>query len=186
MMSLEPVPEAQLSDSPAGRAAETAGWFIVNVAEAAGTESEWYGQKCRFTAADAPFPEFAINVRVLQPGQPNGLYHRENAQEAFLVLGGECIAIVEEEERPMRTGDFLYTPPGTAHVLVGAGERPCSVLMVGTRKDPEELLYPVSDVAARHGASAARETSDVDEAYVGNVVRERPLGRIPWTPGGGE
>ena len=51
---------------------------------------------------------------------------------------------------------------------------------------PDELLYPVSEAAARHGASAARETADVDEAYAGRVVRERPLGRIPWRPLGAE
>jgi uncharacterized cupin superfamily protein len=182
---LEPVPEARLADSPAGRVPEADGWFIVNVAEGAGSESDRYGRKCRFEAREPGFPEFAINVRILQPGQPNGLYHRENAQEAFLVLSGECIAVVEEQERRMGTGDFLYTPPGTAHILVGAGEGPCAILMAGTRKYPEELLYPVSEVAARHGASAARETSDVDEAYAGNVVRERPLGHIPWAPGTG-
>ena len=181
---LEPVPEAPLTDSPAGRVPEQNGWFIVNVAEGAGSESDRYGRKCRFSPGDS-FPQFAINVRILQPGQPNGLYHRENAQETFLVLSGECIAVVEEQERPMRTGDFLYAPPGTAHIIVGAGEGPCAVLMAGTREGREELLYPVSEVAARHGASAARETSDVDEAYVGNVVRQRPLGRVPWPPGGG-
>jgi uncharacterized cupin superfamily protein len=179
----EPVPEASLTDSPAGRVPERDGWFIVNVAEGAGSESDRYGRKCRFSPSDA-FPEFAINVRILQPGQPNGLYHRENAQETFLVLSGECIAIVEEQERPMRTGDFLYAPPGTAHIIVGAGEGPCAVLMAGTREGREELLYPVSEVAARHGASAARETSEAGDAYVGNVVHERPLGRIPWWPPG--
>lgn len=184
-MSLDRVPEARLADSPAGRVPETDGWFIVNVADGAGSQSDRYGRKCRFSPGSS-FREFAINVRILEPGQPNCLYHREGAQEAFLVLSGECIAVVEDEERPMRTGDFLHAPPGTAHVVVGAGEGPCSVLMVGTRKDPEEVLYPVSEVAARHGASAERETSDVDEAYAGNVVREGPLGQIPWWPPAGE
>jgi uncharacterized cupin superfamily protein len=60
------------------------------------------------------FPEFGINVRVLQPGQPAAMYHREGAQEAFLALSGECVVIVEEEERPMRKGDFLHLPPGVS------------------------------------------------------------------------
>ena len=177
---LEPVPEAQLSDSPAGRAAETDGWFIVNVADGAGMHTNRFGDACRFEVAAGRFPEFGINVRVLAPGQPNCMYHREDAQEAFLVLSGECIAIIEEEERRMRTGDFLYTPPGTAHVVVGAGDGPCAVLMVGTRKEPEELLYPVSPVAARYGASVEEETSDEEAAYAGVEGELRPLGRVPW------
>jgi uncharacterized cupin superfamily protein len=176
----EPVPESPLRDTPFGRAAETTGWFIVNVAEAAGRGSDGLGDAARFEVPDSRFPEFAINVRVLRPGEPNGLYHREDAQEAFLVLSGECVAIVEDEERRMRTGDFLYTPPGTAHIFVGAGEGPCTVLMVGTRKDATGIFYPVSPVAARHGASVERETSDVEEAYAGYETEPGPLGRIPW------
>jgi uncharacterized cupin superfamily protein len=177
---LERVPEAQLSDSAAGRAAETEGWFIVNVAEGAGMHTDRLGDACRFEVAAGRFPEFGINVRVLQPGQPNCMYHREDSQEAFLVLSGECIAIVEEQERPLRTGDFLFLPPGTAHVVVGAGDAPCAVLMAGTRKDPEELLYPVSAAAAKYGASVEEETSDEDAAYAGIEARLGPLGRVPW------
>jgi uncharacterized cupin superfamily protein len=179
-MMFEPVPEADLSDSPAGRGAENDGWFIVNVAEAAGMHTDRFGDACRFEVAAARFPEFGLNVRVLEPGQPNCLYHREDSQEAFLVLSGECIAVVEEQERRMRAGDFLYTPPGTAHVLVGAGEQPCAILMVGTRKDPEELVYPVSPTAARHGASVERETSDEETAYAGVDAQAGALGRVPW------
>ena len=177
---LDPVPEAPLTDSPAGRAAEQDGWFIVNVAEAAGMHTDRFGAACRFEVAAGRFPEFGINVRVLDPGRPNCLYHRESAQEAFLVLSGDCNAVVEEQERRLRAGDLLYTPPGTAHVLVGAGDVPCAILMVGTRKDPEELLYPVSPVAARHGASVERETSDEEAAYAGVEAEPGPLRRVPW------
>ena len=180
-MSLDPVPEAPLHQAEAGLVAGGEGWFVVNVADAHATHSERFGSSARFE--DRPrveFPDFGFNVRVLQPGQPASLYHRENAQEVFLVLSGECLAIVEDEERPLRRGDFLYTPPGTAHVVVGAGDGPSTVLMAGTRKDPEELLYPVSELAAKYGASAARETASEQEAY-GDTRRPRPtsLG-LPW------
>ena len=180
-MSFEPVPEAELRDAEAGRLPARDGWFVVNVADSHATHSDRFGSSARFEDRPAvEFPEFGINVRVLQPGQPASLYHRENAQEVFLVLSGECVAIVEEQERPLRKGDLLYMPPGTAHVLVGAGDGPSAVLMAGTRKDPEELLYPVSEAAARYGASAERETPSEHEAY-GDTKRPRPanLG-LPW------
>ena len=175
-MTLEPVPEAELRDGrPSGE-----GWFVVSVADAAATVSERFGASARFEGdGPARFPEFGINVRLIDPGQPASLYHRENAQEAFLVLGGECLLIVEEQERTLRKGDFVHLPAGTAHVLVGAGDGPSSVLMVGARPDPEELLYEVSGTAARFGASAARETSDEDEAYGENPLRAANLG-LPW------
>jgi mannose-6-phosphate isomerase-like protein (cupin superfamily) len=47
------------------------------------------------------------------PGdQPNGLYHSENQQEAFLVLSGEGRLLVEGEERLLRPWDFFHSPAG--------------------------------------------------------------------------
>jgi len=161
--------EAKLTETPAGLVPEDDGWFIVNLADAAGRGSDRFGKSARLEGeGEARFSQFAINVRVLEPGEPNCLYHRENLQEAFLVLGGECIAIVEEEERPMRKGDFLNAPPGTNHVFVGAGDGPCTILMVGSRSIPEEVVYPVSEVAAKHAASVEEETPDPAVAYEGS------------------
>ena len=65
-------------------------------------------------------------------------------------------------------------------MLVGAGDGPCAILMVGTRKRPETLLYPVSDVAGRFGASVDRETDDEGAAYAGTPPPEPgPIG-MPW------
>jgi hypothetical protein len=59
---------------------------------------------------------------------------------------------------------LLPLPGRLPHVFVGAGEGPCAVLMIGSRR-PGELRFPVDEAAARHGASADRETGDPDEAY---------------------
>ena len=91
------------------------------------------GITCSPEPDDVRFPEFGFHLRVLEPGQFNARYHRENDQEAFLVLSGECMLIVEGEERPLRSGDFFHSPPLTGHVFVGAGEGPCTIVMVGGR-----------------------------------------------------
>jgi quercetin dioxygenase-like cupin family protein len=51
-------------------------------------------------------------------------------QEGFLVLSGECTLIVEEEERPLRQWDYFHCPADTRHVIVGAGDGPCAILMI--------------------------------------------------------
>lgn len=174
------IPEARLRPGKAGLVPDGEGWFVMNVADSQAFKTDRLGDAATFeNRSGAPFPEFGINVHVLQPGQPNAMYHRENAQEAFLVLSGECVAIVEEEERRLGKGDFLYTPAGTAHVLVGAGDGPCAIVMVGTRKDPEELLYPVSEAAGRYGASVPEETSDERTAYRAIDYGYGTLG-LPW------
>ena len=66
-------------------------------------------------------------------------------------------------------------------MFVGAGDAPCAILMIGLRPAEETLRYPVSEVAARYGASAARATESLDEAYADWPGEYRPL-RLPWPP----
>jgi uncharacterized cupin superfamily protein len=93
------------------------------------------------------------------------MYHAEDGQEDFLVLAGECLLLVEEEERPLRAWDFFHCAPGTRHVFVGAGSGPCLILAVGTRLPESGVVYPVSELARRHGAGVERETRLPREAY---------------------
>ena len=81
------------------------------------------------------------------------------------MLSGECTLIVEEEERPLRQWDYFHCPANTRHVIVGTGDRPCAILMIGARPEVETLRYPVSEVAAKYGASAVKATDEPDEAY---------------------
>jgi uncharacterized cupin superfamily protein len=101
---------------------------------------------------------------VLKPGEPSCLYHGEENQEDFLVLSGECLLLVEGEERYLRQWDFVHCPAWTEHVFVGAGEGPCLLLGVGSRKG-NGVVYPVSALAQRHGAGATEETTDPKQAY---------------------
>jgi len=112
----------------------------------------------------APWADTGVNIQILQPGQPNCRYHSEPVQEDFLVLHGECIAIVEGEERPLRRWDLFHCPAGVEHVFVGAGAGPCAILMIGSRRR-DEAHYPVNEVAAKYDASVTQETDDPDEAY---------------------
>src|SRR5437588_8210287 len=81
--------------------------------------------------------------------------------------------------------DFVHCPPGTEHVFVGAGDGPCAILMAGARGEDWQVHYPVSEFAARYGASVNEETSDPRQAYVGRLEpsrRERPSywDHLPW------
>jgi hypothetical protein len=60
--------------------------------------------------------------------------------------------------------DLVHCPPWTEHTIVGAGDGPCVVLAVGTRGS-EGIRFPAEEAAAKHGASAERDTTDGSEAY---------------------
>ncbi len=159
--------------------------FVVNVADARALSHQQGGTFVPFEPPDDKFPDFGINIHVLEPGEPNGKYHSENAQEDFLVLSGECLLILDGEERRLREWDFVHCPAGAEHIFVGAGEARCAILMVGTRRAPgdERLDYPPNEIAARYGASVAERTSSAKQAY-SDWSSEFTETRLDWPPSG--
>lgn len=181
-MDRAPVREARLIETEAGLRPDGDGWFVVNVADAVSYASEGAGHMWPFEPEPRSFPHFGINVHVLAPGEPACMYHAEGAQEAFLVLQGECILVVEDEERRLRQWDFFHAAPWTGHTFLGAGDGPCAVLMIGGHHPDESIVYPVSDVASKHRAGVERETEEPAEAY-GQMRWAAPEpARRPWPP----
>ena len=178
-----PVEEARSEETPYGRYVVSDGWFVLNLADALAVRNEEKGGATYpLEGRESPFRDVGVRVTVLWPGQPNALYHAEGVQEGFLVLSGECTLLVEEAERALRQWDYFHCPAETRHVIVGAGDGPCAILMIGARPDVETLRYPQSEVAAKYGASAAKDTDDPDEAY-GDWPGEYLPVRLPWPPG---
>jgi uncharacterized cupin superfamily protein len=170
--------EATFDETPYGKNPAKEGWFVLNLDDALAVRRTKGGAVYPLEPQGGPFTGFGVNVHVVWPGEPNAMYHSEGAREAFLVLSGECTLIVEEEELRLRRWDFFHCPAGTRHIFVGAGDGPCAILMIGARPD-EPLLYPVSDVAAKYGASVTTETPNPAEAYA-DWPAEFELVRLPW------
>jgi quercetin dioxygenase-like cupin family protein len=157
--------EAKIEDTPAGRLPADDGWFILNLEEIGWNTIPGQGTWCVFESPNARSETLGIGVHVLWPGDANGKYHFESEQEGFLVIAGECMAVVEGEERRLRTWDYLHCPPETAHITIGAGDGPCAILMAGARLPDEELEYPHDPLAAKYGAQSPEPTSDPEIAY---------------------
>jgi uncharacterized cupin superfamily protein len=156
-------------------------WFVLNARDAEWVDTK-LGKYCGFEKKDDRFPQLGVNLNVLQPGEPMTMYHREDAQEDFLVLDGECLLIVDGEEQPLKKWDLFHCPPGIDHAIVGAGSRPALVLAVGARTGADEnLVYPADPTAQKHGAAVAVETSDPERAYEG-ITFERGPYKEGWLP----
>jgi len=110
------VPEAAIEQTPDGLRPSGEGWFVVNLGDVAARRNARMGIACSPEPPDARFGEFGVNVCVLEPGQFNARYHRENAQEGFLVLSGTCLLVVEGEERRLASGDYFHSPPLTSAI----------------------------------------------------------------------
>jgi uncharacterized cupin superfamily protein len=143
----------------------TAGWFVVNAGE-----SRWLHNDlravCRFGGeGQAHFDQLGISLYWVQPGRSMSMYHHEAGQEDFLILSGEALLLIEGEERPLRSWDFVHCPPRTAHTIVAAGEAPALILAVGARKEKGSARYPVDPAAVRHGAGVPDPSVSPQEAY---------------------
>jgi uncharacterized cupin superfamily protein len=167
--------EAKIEQTETGLRPADDGWFILNLADIGWETVPGGGTWSVFEAPSAPSRTLGIGVHILWPGDSPGFYHAESEQEGFLVLSGECIAIVEGQERRMGPWDYLHSPPGTAHITVGAGDGPCAILMVGTRSPDSTTEYIVEPAAARHGASVEVATGSAREAYADRP----PITRAP-------
>jgi uncharacterized cupin superfamily protein len=180
------VPEAPIEQTGNGLIPAGEGWFVLNAREAQWRHAEGRGARLDFDG-ETDFPQVGINLFVLAPGEPIGMYHWEADQEDFLVLSGEALLIIEGEELPLRRWDFVHCPPDTKHIIVGAGNRPCAVLAIGARQHqdgPDWGGYTVDEVALRHNAGAAQETNEADEAYAGLPMRKPTRARPDWLDDG--
>ena len=161
-----------MDDATGGKKPAGEGWFIVNARDAEWIHNEKFGAGVTFEGTPE-FAHYGINIQVMWPGQPNCYYHAEEGQEDFLVLSGECLVLIEGEERRLRPWDLVHCPPFTEHVFVGAGDGPCAILGVGARNAGEGLVYPVSDLALRHGAGVTEEATTGEVAYAGTPESTR-------------
>ena len=182
--------EAKLERTDAGLVPASDGWFVLNAMDARWVHREGRGESAPLTGwtddeAEAWFPQLGVNLVVLGPGEPLGMYHWEADQEGLLVLSGEALLVIEGEERLLRAWDYVHCPPGTSHTIVGAGAAPCAILAVGAREHQTGAWggYVADEVALRHGAAHTEETDDAAVAYArfpAPVPTRYRTGLLPW------
>ena len=182
MAERAPVPEAKLNDTGVGLVVDGEGWFVLNARDMRWWRSEAKGQGTEFEET-YELPQLGVRIHVLMPGQ-HGVYHGEAGQEDFLVVSGECVLVIEGEERRLKAWDFVHCPPWTQHGFAGAGDGPCVIVAAGSRMAGFDVIYPVDEVAARYDASVLEETSDWLEAHARFGQGELTAYREGWLPHG--
>jgi uncharacterized cupin superfamily protein len=159
-----------------------ADWFVRNVADNEWWVNEKFGARTMLVLDSSPV---GARIHVLEPGKPSTLYHRESEQEGFLVVEGECILIVEGEERLLQPWDYFHCAPGVAHSFVGAGDRPCVMVTLGARVEDGTIRYVRDEAAVRHGAGVEDETDEPGTAYAPfprwEAGRPAAWDSLPWS-----
>ena len=113
-----------------------------------------------------------FTIRVVPPGQPSAGYHAESVQEDFLVLMGECMLIIEDQEAPAGMG-LRALPADDQHAFVAMERGPCVILATGNRRDDLERVSSRSEVALRYHAGPERRGR-------WEVQRPKYWDELPW------
>jgi uncharacterized cupin superfamily protein len=83
-----------------------------------------------------------LGLDVVHPGKRNSLRHCHSAEEEiFIVLEGDGLCLLGDDEHPIRAGHVIARPAGTrvAHSF-RAGDSGMRLLIYGTR-DPNDIAY---------------------------------------------
>ena len=112
--------EARLEETEAGLVPVEPGWFVVNARDARWVHRPGRGDSAPLTGwtdaeAETLFPALGVNLVVLEPGQPIGMYHWEADPEAFLVLEGTLRLDFRDGSVTLEPGELYVVPRGVEH-----------------------------------------------------------------------
>ena len=102
--------------------------------------------------------QFGVNLMTLPPGAWSSQRHWHLEEDEFVyVLEGEVVLVTDAGEQVLRAGMAAGFPAGKrdGHHLINRGEKPATVLEVGTRTAGEHAEYSDIDmkVETRGGVS---------------------------------
>ncbi|MGZ4030950.1 MAG: cupin domain-containing protein [Tumebacillaceae bacterium] len=107
------------------------------------------GCRTQFLGQAAGSEKLYVNIDFLQPGAQSAKYHTHSLQEEFfLILSGTGTLRINDEEIPVKQGDFVAKPAGKgiAHHFINTGTEIMQILDCGTIDRNDVATYPDEDV----------------------------------------
>jgi hypothetical protein len=176
-----PVNEASSEETPYGRYITSDGWFVLNIADALAVRNdEKGGATYPLEPRESPFRDVGIRVPSSRRANRTRSTTPKACRKGFSCSRASARSSWRRTNGRCGSGTTSTVQPVRASVIVGAGDGPCSILMLGARPDVE-VRYPVSEVAAKYDASAVKDTDDADEAYADWPGEYVPV-RLSWPP----
>ena len=121
---------------------------IVNVADAelkpGGNGAKFVNQGARL-APNIGLKTLGFSVYVVPPGKRAFSYHAHSLiEDACYILEGSGTLRHEGSEYPVKAGDLLASPCGTAHQLVNTSDADLKCLAISANQLADVVLYPDS------------------------------------------
>jgi uncharacterized cupin superfamily protein len=119
--------------------------------------------KTLYLGAAAGSQRIYVNVDYVKPGAKSVKYHSHSRQEEFfLILSGRGVLRMNEEEIPVKKGDFMAKPAGKdiAHQFINNGSEVLKILDCGLNERDETVTYPDEGVILLKKQRLAFKISD--------------------------
>ena len=132
-----------------------------------------FGFRRKRLAAAAGSKGLGVSWFELPPGKKAFPFHFHLANdEAVFVLEGEGVLRSDDEEHPLRAGDYVAFPPGPpGHQIINRSQAPLRYLAISTMREPEVAIYPDSNklgvLARAHGLVSVHRQGDAVDYYEG-------------------
>jgi quercetin dioxygenase-like cupin family protein len=104
---------------------------------------------------------FTLTECLTAPGAGAPL-HRQDDEEAFLVLCGRYEITINGETRICEAGDFAYVPPKAVHAFRNPDERPAKMLIVNLPGGMHEGFFMTVGDRVTEGDTAYQEMGPPD------------------------
>jgi uncharacterized cupin superfamily protein len=101
--------------------------------------------KTAYLGAAAGSEKIYVNIDYVKSGAKSVKYHSHSRQEEFfLILKGSGILRMQDEEIPVKQGDFVAKPAGKdiAHQFINDGSEVLQILDCGLNEQDETVAYP--------------------------------------------
>jgi uncharacterized cupin superfamily protein len=123
-----------------------------------GVAAERFASRSGLIGARIGAQKLGYNITAVPPGKRAfPLHNHHGNEEMFFVLSGSGEVRIGADNFPVRTGDFIASPPGgpeLAHQIVNTGTDELRYLAVSTMIMPETVEYPDSGKVATYSRQA--------------------------------
>ena len=112
-----------------------------------------------------------VNIDYVKPGANSVKYHSHSKQEEFfLVLNGCGILRINDEEIPVKQGDFIAKPAGKniAHQFINNGSEILQILDCGLKENDETITYSDEGVVLLKKEKLVFKISDAIKEWSSN------------------
>jgi uncharacterized cupin superfamily protein len=119
--------------------------------------------KTLYLGAAARSEKLYVNIDYVKPGAKSVKYHSHSKQEEFfLILEGSGTLRMNDEQTPVKKGDFVAKPAGKeiAHQFINDGSDVLRILDCGLNEKDETVTYPDEQVILLKKQRMAFKISD--------------------------